>query len=259
MKINVNTGKRTPQMRIVSFILALIMVFVGLPYVGVDIDVRVNALSGTDVITTNTTETYYSAFASVVDGIYSYNGKVQASTKASVFDYVSDAEFVSGAGWSYNNLEHTAPYGGYDDAFTAFNNAIASTGSLKSASSDNTTIKFKSTNNKCTRAYVHFWSTTSINTTWPGIPMVFNPSDNCFYLTVPNSALGTNNPTFKINGGKNGDGNDTWQSGEKTIDQSGKQYYCELDEYDRFIDKTDYNHADYIPWIKDDAAAQPLY
>ena len=36
MKINVNTGKRTPQMRIVSFILALIMVFVGLPYVGVN-------------------------------------------------------------------------------------------------------------------------------------------------------------------------------------------------------------------------------
>ena len=252
--------KPSKKLRVWSVIVAFAIMFVGLPNLGVEVGLEADANSSTKTITTSTTETYYSSFASQTDGIYSYTGNVQAYTKVNMFDYVSDAEFVTGLGYGYNNVTHNTPYGGYDDAFTAFNYAVASSNStIKSASSNNTTIKFKSTNNKCTRAYVHFWNTTSINTSWPGIPMFFNPTDNCFYLTVPNSVLGTNSPTFKINGGKNGSGGDTWQSGEKTIDQFGKQYYCELDEYDRFTDNTDYNHADYIPWIKDNADAQPIY
>ena len=254
--------KPTTKQRILAFFMAFVIIFVSLPYLGVDKGVRVNALSGTDVITTNTTETHYSDFTSITsDSIYNYNGKIQASTKVSVFDYVSDAEFVSGLNYSYNNLEHTAPPDGYDDAFTAFNNAIASTGTVKSSSNNNTTIKFKSIDNKCTRAYVHFWNTTSINTTWPGIPMVFNPSDNCFYLTVPNSALGTSSPTFKINGGRDGDGTntwDTWQSKSRTITHFGKEYYWEKDVYDGY--EFDYATTDGgDPWSDGKTDAQPIY
>ena len=135
----------TPKMRIISFVLAFVILVVSLPIWIGNTGTKVKAVDLTDDgnhIYSDTKTTTIAAMGngqtSANDSRFVYTGKI-TKAQTELFDYVSDYELINN---SYNNILHTE--GGYDDAYTAFNGTISRTGntSISPASGvyDNITI-----------------------------------------------------------------------------------------------------------------------
>jgi len=133
----------TPKMRIISFVLAFVMVFVGLPYVGGNMEVKAEA-TGPNIYS----DTKYSSIMgtsgyidSTENNGYHYTGKI-TKAKVTMFDYVSDNEI--GSGNSYNNCWQNEQ--GYQDVYTGFNSLIStfSPSFDNSLTSNSITVTYKS-------------------------------------------------------------------------------------------------------------------
>ena len=196
MKINVNTGKRTLKMRIVSFILALIMVFVGLPYVGVNAAAGDITQQGAISSTTTQTSIVYdqngqtASLSGQTDSTgsktYTYNGNIK-TTNVELFDYFSDSEY-GGTGSPSQGWD-----GGYSNPYNNFNMQVScSDGSSTSYSgSNNITIKLKkgtkigsTTYNSAPHIYV--WNGSS-NNGYPRPQMKYDSNDDSFTYTFNRS------------------------------------------------------------------------
>ena len=132
----------TPKMRIISFVLAFVMVFVGLPYVGGNMEVKAEE-TGPNIYS----DTKYSNImgtsghdVSTTEGHrYHYTGKI-TKAKVTMFDYVSDYE-ISG---NYNQCWQNEQ--GYVDAYQGFNSWISNSSPSfdNSATSNSITVTYKS-------------------------------------------------------------------------------------------------------------------
>ena len=170
----------TPKMRIISFVLAFVMVFVGLPYIGNNM--KVKATTGSAIEPTSTTSSIKINGKLDGDG-YIYTGKIKPIT-VDLFDYKTDREIngvtnpLQDGAYTYYNRYN--PYHLFD---TAISNNMGSLGNTTLPASENITIVYKSlrfTNNDSVR--VHLWNDSNA-TTWPGLEMNYDSQDgNGFYI-----------------------------------------------------------------------------
>ena len=138
MRIKINTGKRTPQMRILSAFMAFLIFSLTCPelFEGWGIGLIVHATPTYHTIQTGNTEGCMSG-TSGSDSNYTYSGKIKTGD-VTVFDYLTDRE-IEGA--SIN----LGPWGsgGYLDPYTLFNGTISAVpNSISSTASDNVTINY---------------------------------------------------------------------------------------------------------------------
>ena len=111
----------TPKIRVMSFVIAFVILVVSLPiWIGnTGTKVKAAYLTGDgNHIYSDTKTTTMTAMgngqASANDNRFVYTGKI-TKAQTELFDYVSDYELINN---SYNNILHTE--GGYDDAYTSF-------------------------------------------------------------------------------------------------------------------------------------------
>ena len=181
----------TPAKRFLSVIIALSMIFVSLPYLGMDYIPKASALTGDgNVINSDTKNTSITAMSdnhvSSSDSRFTYTGKI-TKAKTTLFDYVSDYELMN----SYNNVVHKE--GGFDDAYTSFNNAIsqsATTSTPLYSANNNITITL-STTSFDRDLYVYLWDDSSNKTPWPGKKMVYDSVNNRYTYTFNRSDSGS--------------------------------------------------------------------
>ena len=179
----------TPRMRIISFVLAFVMVFVGLPYVGVELTVNATerAIRFTVTDTTSQFKDQMNDNRTATGGNYTYTGKYTQNNRTTLFDYVSDYELFNG----YNNCYTREA--GYSDAYLSLNNAISGN-TISSPSSNNITFVYKNSNTVSSSSHSHGdspfiylwkhngealtdWNDSSMKMTW-------NPSFNGYTLTI---------------------------------------------------------------------------
>ena len=194
----------TPKMRIISFVLAFVMVFVGLPYVGV------NAAEGDihqqGAISSTTTQTSIKSgvneqTASLsgqtdTDGgkTYTYNGNIKTTT-VELFDYFSDSE-VGGGGPSQSWDD------GYSNPYNTFNlkvsNAQIVSGYTHYNADQTVTINYKPDTSKFTGTfnagsvmYARLWHEGSSSPmSEPGAKMTWDVDNSQFTCTIAPAAYG---------------------------------------------------------------------
>lgn len=148
----------TPKMRIISFVLAFVMVFVGLPYVGnLTVKATSRAIRFTVTDTTSDFKDKMNANRTAIGGNYTYTGKYTQNNRTTLFDYVSDYELSH----SYNDCKQDES--GYVDVYTAFNNAISQskTSATPLYATDNITINYTPDTtifNDTDMIYVYLWN-----------------------------------------------------------------------------------------------------
>ena len=174
MEIRIKTHI-TPKMRIISFVLAFVMVFVGLPYVGVN--AAAGDITQQGAISASTTQSSIKATLSGKTDTdngktYTYNGNIK-TTNIELFDYFSDSEVGGGGpsqGWD----------DGYSNPYNNFNMQVScSDGSSTSYSgSNNITIKLKKgtkigSTTYDNAPYIYVWNGAS-NNGYPGPQMKYD-------------------------------------------------------------------------------------
>lgn len=177
--------------RFLSFLLAFIVAFVGLPFVGFDMGVKADTLSGDGKRIYSTkadTSTKVSNTITTGDTDFSYTGTYQTAP-VTLFDYVSDEEIIG----NYNSVLRSVVED-FVDPFTALNSTISQSNknSILYESDKNITITL-STTSFDREVYVHLWNedngnVTSTNgvkneTAWPGKRMTYDPVNSCFTYT----------------------------------------------------------------------------
>ena len=203
MKINVNTGKRTLKMRILSAFMAFLIFSLTSPELFENLGVGLivhgaipNLTAGSGTIDSSTTQiSKYMGQSSGTgavrdshnaDGTTSngtYTGRIRPVT-VSMYDYLTDGE-INGT-WNVLNDNNYTWYYRYDP-YTKFNNAISQTGgttTIKSAQSYNITIKYYG-NNKFSSSdtvYIYLWNANK-NSGWTNHKMSFDNVNSCFYFT----------------------------------------------------------------------------
>ena len=161
MKINVNTGKRTLKMRILSAFMAFLIFTMTCPELfegwGIGLIVHAEEPSGNihytntdntslykDAMNTNRTGNTSAPNTMLAQGsgqphtgnTFTYTGKYNNNNKTTVFDYVSDYELAR----TYNDCLQNES--GYVDAYKNLNKAI-SVSNITAGTSDVITIRFK--------------------------------------------------------------------------------------------------------------------
>lgn len=215
MSIKIRT-RLTPKIRVLAFVLAFVIVFVGLPYIGMTVHAELGLAIHSDVKDG-------SQMANVQDGIYTYNGKF-TKAKVTMFDYVSDEEIdgttVEGNVNSYNNIWHEIGNGGYDDAFTKLNKKISESGTTQTYAADQCiTIAFEDSSITDSDIYVYLWNDDDKVKAWPGIKM--DKVGNEFVYTFNPSLLGLTPDKLIFNN------NAGWQTGDIVMNLGfglGKKY-----------------------------------
>lgn len=190
----------TPKIRVMSFVLAFVILVVSLPiWIGnTGTKVKAADLTGDgNHIYSDTKTTTMTAMGngrtSANDSRFVYTGKI-TKAQTELFDYVSDYELINN---SYNNIIHTE--GGYDDAYTSFNNAISQSNNAVSATplhaySDNITITLE-TSSFSDRVFIYlFKSTDNSNNGWPGKQMTYDSASNRYTYTFSRSSTNTSSP-----------------------------------------------------------------
>ena len=183
----------TPAKRFLSVIIALSMIFVSLPYLGMDYIPKASALTGDgNVINSDTKNTFINAMSdnhvSSSDSRFTYTGKI-TKAKTTLFDYVSDYELMN----SYNNVVHKE--GGFDDAYTSFNNAISQSNNAATplhAYTDNITITLETTSFS-DRVFIYLFKDSN-NNGWPGKQMTYDSANNRYTYTFSCSSTNTSSP-----------------------------------------------------------------
>lgn len=181
----------TPKIRVMSFVMAFVILVVSLPIWIGNTGTKVKAADLTDDgnhIYSDTKTTTMTAMGnghtSANDSRFVYTGKI-TKAQTELFDYVSDYELINN---SYNSILHTE--GGYDDAYTSFNNAISQSNNAATplhAANKNVTITLTTTSFD-RDVYVYLWNvdgsgTKTADTPWPGKKMTYDSVNNCFTYT----------------------------------------------------------------------------
>ena len=204
MKINVNTGKRTLKMRILSAFMAFLIFTMTCPELfegwGIGLIVHAEEPSGNihytntdntslykDAMNTNRTGNTSAPNTMLAQGsgqphtgnTFTYTGKYNNNNKTTVFDYVSDYELRSGG--SYNICLQNES--GYVDAYTMLNQAISDS-TPNNNSSSNITFIYKPTRKNVTVARIHLFDDLGHSTTWPGYTMNYDSSRKAYVLTM---------------------------------------------------------------------------
>ena len=202
--------KPSIKQRVLSFFMSVVMIFVGLPYLGVEVSAALGLAIHSDVRDG-------SSMAGTVDGIYKYSGKF-TKAKVTMFDYVSDEEIN---GKSYNSINHNVPSGGYDDAFTKLNKKISESGTTQTYAADQCiTVAFEDSDVTYSDIYVYLWNDDDKVKSWPGIKM--DKVGNEFVYTFNPDALGFTPDKLIFNNGSN-----NWQTGDIVMNlgmDKGKKY-----------------------------------
>ena len=189
----------TPKIRVMSFVIAFVILVVSLPiWIGnTGTKVKATYLTGDgNHIYSDTKTTTMTAMgngqASANDNRFVYTGKI-TKAQTELFDYVSDYELINN---SYNNILHTE--GGYDDAYTSFNNAISQSDNATTplhAYNDNITITLQTTSFS-DRVFIYLFksSDSSYNNGWPGKQMTYDSANNRYTYTFSRSSTNTSSP-----------------------------------------------------------------
>ena len=221
MKINVNTGKRTLKMRILSAFMAFLIFSLTSPELFENLGVGLivhgaipNLTAGSGTIDSSTTQiSKYMGQSSGTgavrdshnaDGTTSngtYTGRIRPVT-VSMYDYLTDGE-INGT-WNVLNDNNYTWYYRYDP-YTKFNNAISSdvldSPITLSEASENITIQYQSTwFSSSENVYIHLYNG-STNNGWPGKLMTYNSNTNKFEYTVKASDLSFFPKGVVFNGG----------------------------------------------------------
>ena len=176
MKINVNTGKRTPQMRILSAFMAVLIFSLGfLQLLGqFDWGIRVQAADIHLTMKDNEKNSETMSWGTTKNG-FTYSGKFNNSNKITMFDYVSDYELDTSPGRGYNICNQKEE--GYCDVYTVFNGTVS--GNLVSTFDSNITIIVErsgvsSISTDYDKRYIYMWDdNNNYKTAWPGDEMSF--------------------------------------------------------------------------------------
>ena len=179
----------TPKIRVMSFVMAFVILVVSLPiWIGnTGTKVKAAYLDGDgNHIYSDTKTTRMTAMGndqtSANDNRFVYTGKI-TKAQTELFDYVSDYELINN---SYNNILHTE--GGYDDEYTHLNQAISQSNNATevTAQSENITINYTphSTTFSGHSIFMHCWREGGTgSTTFPGIEMVYDTANSRYTCT----------------------------------------------------------------------------
>ena len=201
--------KPTRKLRILAFFMAFAIIFVSLPYVGIE----TSAADGDSAVVTSSKSASVSGSYAITGGTANYTGKIldYADSSVDLFDYKSDQELDSANGSTITS-SHAS---NYTDQHTYLNTAISEGNNyLVSLAANNITIAFSdSTVQSTDTVYVHLWDSvnnTSNNyeTKWPGRKMTYDNGLGKFVYTFCPSVLGFTPDSLIFNGGNN-----TWQTG----------------------------------------------
>ena len=147
MKINVNTGKRTPKMRILSAFMAVLIFSLTFTNLIGQLGIRVKADDTIGHIHNNTTnkvsqyKTNMNNNKGSTGSEYTYTGNYTNDNAITMFDYVSDIELNEEGINSYNNFWHEEA--GYTDEYTKLNDKISSSaGYVESPPAENVTFMY---------------------------------------------------------------------------------------------------------------------
>ena len=175
--------KTSWEKRALAVLLAVVFVFVGMPWVA-SADDGMPTVSGTIYSSTK-----YSKYIGREGGVahdadnsnYEYTGGLETVT-VNMYDYLTDAEITNNQRNTLNDPNYT--YWGRYDPYTIFNGMISSSGSnrIMSQASENITIEYYSsrfTNSDDVKVYLFINETT--NNSWPGAPMTYEGTDNGKY------------------------------------------------------------------------------
>ena len=139
MRIKINTGKRTPQMRILSAFMAFLIFTMTCPelFEGWGIGLIVHAAYDSHIQTGDTTACMENGTSSAEDK-FTYAGKMKTGD-VTVFDYLTDNEILG------QDIDLGARGGGYNDPYSAFNDTISreTTSTVLYPSTDNITIELQ--------------------------------------------------------------------------------------------------------------------
>ena len=231
MKTNIKIPAHSAKMRVLSTFMAFLIFALTFQeaFVGWNLGKNVKAadihsVTGDKVSTVISTDTSADKI-----GDYWYTGKYTNNNKVTLFDYVSDYELA----YRYNNCYQKE--GGYLDAYTSFNTQISNTGTLKSATSKNITITYKSPRFAPTDSvYIYLWNG-SQHTTAPGKKMSYDGANHCFTYTFNTESgsadynLGFTPQNVLFNGGGS---SMSYKTPDITVNSSGMQlgYSYEITE-----------------------------
>ena len=179
MRIKINTGKRTPQMRILSAFMAFLIFTMTCPelFEGWGIGLIVHAAYDSHIQTGDTTA-YMANGTSSAEDKFTYAGKMKTGD-VTVFDYVSDKELIN------QTIDLGIGSGGYHDPYTAFNNAVSHTNAtVTNNSSSNITFIYKTYRKGVTDTSIHIFDGSGHNNGWPGQAMEFDYERNAYVLTI---------------------------------------------------------------------------
>jgi len=190
----------TPKMRIISFVLAFVMVFVGLPYVGIEASAVKYTIDASTRFSglihrgqTGSTQHIGEGVTKVNGDIfnYEYTGRVKSSS-VKLYDYKTDGE-VAGTGINMGDGG-----GGYYDPYTGFNTAISNSivaNSHTIPGRENITINYKSSYfSQGDHVNIYLWdstdSTKKRKMEWPGEKMEYDTVNEQFTYTLKVDNLG---------------------------------------------------------------------
>ena len=197
MKINVNTGKRTLKMRILSAFMAFLIFSLTFCEIIGSFGLIANAITEGQAISSTTITSTIEGITGLTDDTgrtddtytYRYNGKMVTST-VKLFDYLSDSEIPTGSPsqtWD----------GGYSNPYDRFNMAVSDTilqptaTEVDSNPNDNFTITFTPSGNIVDNVYVYMWGVngSEINVPWPGQKMYFDEVNRVYKYTYNTTNL----------------------------------------------------------------------
>ena len=185
------------KIRILSFFMAFVLVFVGLPYVGAEAAAGDVTLQG--AISATTTE---SSIKATLNGqtdttdnngkTYTYNGNIK-TTNVKLFDYFSDSEY-GGTGSPSQSWDN-----GYSNPYNKFNTAVSSDYPDSYTPTNTITLNYKGNKIAANQStvYAHLWCSydSSYSTEWQvGIPMTWDSANSQYTVTfnpstVPNNQM----------------------------------------------------------------------
>ena len=215
----------TPKIRVMSFVLAFVILVVSLPIWIGNTGTKVKAADLTDDgnhIYSDTKTTTIAAMGngqiSANDNRFVYTGKI-TKAQTELFDYVSDYELINN---SYNNIIHTE--GGYDDAYKTLNTAISNIGYLETIDNTKISFRFKTAIRDVKDIKIYVFGNTG-DTGWNNNPMIYDYSTGEYVKTFVASDLGFTPKKFIIHGDSDSYGK--WQTYDlpdgSTLD-AGKVY-----------------------------------
>lgn len=215
MKNSVFRYHDSPAFRAFSAFLALVIVLVGLPFVGVETNAETLS-QGDGYITSTSIVSKYMGFTvdgnnyttSTDESVYKYTGRLE-TVSVDMYDYLTDGE-ISASNANWNNINDSNytwhsfynPYNTFDKAISDTNAFTART-IVSSPHENNVTIHYHTNIDHFSspdNVYVHIFESDTKKTTWPGLKMT-NLGNGDYIYTFALDNLGFTPSNFIFNGG----------------------------------------------------------